>query len=156
MEFICVRSSEEMQRAVLSCLDRVSVVIQAAAVADYRPTSPQKQKIKRSIGKLTLELELTPDIVAEIVKKKASQTVVGFAAETENLVANARKKLVEKKLDLIVANDVTQDGAGFDSDTNIVTLVARDHRLTELPKADKFGIANRILDEVLRLRDASP
>ena len=155
VEFISVRSSEEMQRAVLGCLERASVVIKAAAVADYRPSARQKQKMKRGAEKFSLELELTADIVAEVGKKKGKQTIVGFAAETENLLGNARKKLVEKRLDLIVANDVTQDGAGFDNETNIVTLLARDHRQTELSKSGKFEIANRILDEVLRLRNGA-
>lgn len=156
VEFISVRSSEEMQRAVLGCLDRASVIIKAAAVADYRPVAPQKKKIKRGAGKLTLELEPTVDILADVSRKRRKQTVVGFAAETENLIPNARKKLTEKGLDLIVANDVTRDGAGFDSDTNIVTLLARDNCQAEVPRSGKFEIANRILDEVLRLRDGSP
>jgi len=129
------------------------VIIKAAAVADYRPAAALSAKMKRS-GKLTMELEPTPDILAELARNKGSRILVGFAAETDRVAENARAKLRSKGLDLIVANDVTAEGAGFDVETNIVTLISRDGREAALPQMSKFDAANRVLDEVLRLRAA--
>ena len=123
----------------------------AAAVADYRPAAAQSQKLKRGDERLVLELEPTPDILAELGREKGSRILVGFAAETERVAENARGKLARKGADMIVANDVTQEGAGFDTDTNIVTLFLRDGREIPLPKLTKFDVANRILDEILAL-----
>ena len=103
---------------------------------------------------LTLRLEPTPDILATVAREKGNRLVVGFAAETENLAENARKKLVQKNADLIVANDVTREGAGFDVDTNVVTLFSRDERDLPLPRLTKAEVAQCILDQILRLRAA--
>jgi phosphopantothenoylcysteine decarboxylase/phosphopantothenate--cysteine ligase len=149
-----VRTTEEMRRAVKAHLGEASVVIKAAAVVDFRPAEVAKQKIKRGRGPLTLALEPTADLLEEITAAPGARLVVGFAAETENVVENARAKLKAKKLDLVVANDVTQNGAGFDVETNIVTLLTRDGREIPLAKMSKKAVAHRILDEVARLRGA--
>ena len=149
-----VRTTEEMRRAVQAHLAEASVVIKTAAVVDFRPAEVAKQKIKRGRGPLTLTLQPTADLLEEIAAAPGSRLVVGFAAETENVVENARAKLKAKKLDLVVANDVTQNGAGFDVDTNIVTLLTRDGREIPLAKMSKQAVAHRILDEVARLRGA--
>jgi phosphopantothenoylcysteine decarboxylase/phosphopantothenate--cysteine ligase len=149
---IDVRTAKEMYFAVLDRVGSVSVAILAAAVADYRPVEQHAEKIKKSDAALTISLEPTTDILADIAKNKGQKIVVGFAAETERVAENARKKLVAKNADLIVANDVTAEGAGFDQDTNIVTLFSRDGRDLALPKLNKSEVAQRILDEVVRLR----
>jgi len=153
VERIDVRSAAEMHRAVMDRIAGASVAILAAAVADYRPVEQQAEKIKKGTGPLTISLEQTPDILAEVAKSKNGKIVVGFAAETEHVAENARKKLLAKNADLIVANDVTAEGAGFDHDTNIVTLLSRDGRDLALPKMSKSEVAQRILDEILRLRN---
>jgi phosphopantothenoylcysteine decarboxylase/phosphopantothenate--cysteine ligase len=149
---IDVRTAKEMYFAVLDRVGSVSVAILAAAVADYRPVEQHAEKIKKSDAALTISLEPTTDILADIAKNKGQKIVVGFAAETERIAENARKKLVAKNADLIVANDVTAEGAGFDQDTNVVTLFSRDGRDLALPKLNKSEVAQRILDEVVRLR----
>jgi len=149
---INVRTALEMQQAVRQYFTGASVGIFAAAVADYRPAEPLSQKIKRSKDPLTIRLEANPDILASVAAKKGERLVVGFAAETDHVAENARKKLSAKNADLIVANDVTVEGAGFDLDTNVVTLLARDGRDLALPKISKREVADRILDEVVRLR----
>jgi phosphopantothenoylcysteine decarboxylase / phosphopantothenate---cysteine ligase len=128
-----------------------NVIIMAAAVSDYRPAAARSQKMKRGEERLVLELEPTPDILAELGREKGGRILVGFAAETTNVAENARGKLAHKGADMIVANDVTQEGAGFDTDTNVVTLFLRDGREVPLPKLTKFEVANRILDQVLTL-----
>ncbi|HTZ98907.1 MAG TPA: bifunctional phosphopantothenoylcysteine decarboxylase/phosphopantothenate--cysteine ligase CoaBC [Candidatus Aquilonibacter sp.] len=152
-DWVPVRTSDEMHRAVRERAAEADIIIMAAAVADYRPAAPHTQKLKRGEGSLTLQLEPTPDILAELGREKGSRSrvLVGFAAETTDLAANARAKLARKAADIIVANDVTQQGAGFDGDTNIVTLFLRDGRELPLPKLTKFEVANRILDAVLGL-----
>ncbi|PYT04227.1 MAG: bifunctional phosphopantothenoylcysteine decarboxylase/phosphopantothenate--cysteine ligase CoaBC, partial [Acidobacteria bacterium] len=121
------RSAEEMRVAVLREIERASVFVAAAAVADYRPAARAEGKIKKSAAALTLTLEPTPDILAEVAgARRDGLLVVGFAAETDNVLENARDKLLRKNLDAVVANDITQDGAGFDAETNIITLLARD------------------------------
>src|SRR5580658_1746356 len=152
VERINVRTAEEMRVAVMDRFPESSIAIFAAAVADYRPSEAQPQKVKRSKEPLTLRLEPTPDILAEAAQTKGDRLIVGFAAETDHVAENARKKLAAKNADLIVANDVTAEGAGFDHDTNIVTLFARDGRDLALPKLSKSEVAQRIFDEVLRLR----
>jgi phosphopantothenoylcysteine decarboxylase/phosphopantothenate--cysteine ligase len=153
VERIDVRSAEEMQRAVQSRFVDCTIAIFAAAVADYRPSEKASQKIKRANGAWTLKLEPNPDILASVAKNRSERLIVGFAAETENVAGNARKKLTQKNADLIVANDVSRAGAGFDLDTNIVTLFSRDGRDLPLPKMSKPEVAGRILDEALRLRN---
>jgi phosphopantothenoylcysteine decarboxylase/phosphopantothenate--cysteine ligase len=160
VEFISVRTADDMHRAVREHLADATAVIMAAAVADFRPASPQSKKIKRGSGRLTLELESTPDILKDITRDAASgasnekrrRIVIGFAAETNDAAANARKKLAEKGVDMIVANDVTVPGAGFDGDTNVVTLFSRDAAEVHLPKMNKFDVATRVLDELVRIR----
>jgi phosphopantothenoylcysteine decarboxylase/phosphopantothenate--cysteine ligase len=152
VERIAVRSAEQMRGAVAERLARSTIAIFAAAVADYRPAELQTEKMKRNGAPLTLRLEPTPDILAEAAQTKGDRLIVGFAAETDHVADNARKKLAAKNADLIVANNVTAEGAGFDFDTNIVTLFSRDGRDLALPKLTKSDVAQRILDEVLRLR----
>jgi len=151
-DWIPVRTTEEMRRAVQERAGEASIVIMAAAVADYRPAATQTNKIKRGGERLTLELEPTPDILAELSAKRGNRLIVGFAAETERVAENARAKLTRKGADMIVANDVTQEGAGFDTDTNIVTLFLRDGREIPLPKLTKLEVAHRILDTALDLQ----
>jgi phosphopantothenoylcysteine decarboxylase/phosphopantothenate--cysteine ligase len=110
------------------------VIIKAAAVADYRPVAQHTKKIKRGAGRITVELEPTPDILADLAREKGDRVLVGFAAETDQVAEHALSKLAAKRADLIVANDVTQEGAGFDQDTNVVTLFARDGREFALPR----------------------
>ena len=153
-EWIPVRSTEEMRRAVQEHSRGADAVVMAAAVADYRPAVAGAQKIKRAEGRLSLELDPTPDILAELGREKSVKVLVGFAAETERVAENTRRKLASKGADMIVANDVTQEGAGFDTDTNIVTLFFRDGREIPLPKMSKFEVANRILDNIAELRKA--
>jgi phosphopantothenoylcysteine decarboxylase / phosphopantothenate---cysteine ligase len=152
VERIDVRTAEEMRRAIMERFANASIAILAAAVADYRPAQPRPEKIKKGSAPLAISLEPTTDILAEVAKNKANRMVVGFAAETDRVAENARKKLTSKNADLIVANDVTAEGAGFDRDTNVVTLFSRDGRDLALPKMPKSEVAQRILDEVLRLR----
>jgi phosphopantothenoylcysteine decarboxylase/phosphopantothenate--cysteine ligase len=154
VERIDIRSAEEMLRAVQTRFSTASIAIFAAAVADYRPTEPAVAKIKRKNEPLTIRLEPNPDILVTMAKEKGDRLVVGFAAETDHVAENARKKLTQKNADLIVANDVTAEGAGFDVDTNIVTIFSRDSRDLPLPRMTKAEVAQRILDEVLRLRGA--
>lgn len=149
-----VRTALEMQQAVRRRFSEASVGIFAAAVADYRPAEPLAQKMKRSRDSLTIRLEPNPDILASVAAEKGPRLVVGFAAETDHVAENARKKLAAKNADLIVANDVAAEGAGFDVDTNVVTLLARDGRDLALPKMSKREVADRILDEVVRLRSS--
>ncbi len=149
-------SVEEMRAAVVGEVARASVFIAAAAVSDYRPAERAASKIKKSGAELSIRLERTPDILAEVSRARTNGLlVVGFAAETERVLEHARQKLERKNLDAIVANDITRDGAGFDADTNVVTLLARDRAdATELPLMSKLEAAHRILDEILRLRRA--
>jgi phosphopantothenoylcysteine decarboxylase/phosphopantothenate--cysteine ligase len=149
---IDVRTAEEMHRAVDAKFAEATIAIFAAAVADYRPAKSFDQKIKREKEPLTITLEPNADILATVAKNKGNRLVVGFAAETERVAENARKKLTAKNADIIVANDVTAEGAGFDVDTNVVTLFSRDGRDLALPRMSKTEVAQRILDEVVRLR----
>lgn len=149
-EFTRVESADQMREAVLNLLSQASIVIKTAAVSDYRPRLAADQKIKRK-GPMTLELEATPDILKDVSAKKGSQILVGFAAETENVLENARQKLLSKNLDAIVVNDVSREGVGFDSDRNAVTMITRDEVL-EVPETTKWEVAQRVLDQVVRLR----
>jgi phosphopantothenoylcysteine decarboxylase/phosphopantothenate--cysteine ligase len=149
-ELTRVESTEEMRDTVLKLLPLATVVIKTAAVSDYRPKAEAGQKIKRK-GPMTLELEATPDILKELSLNKSTQIVVGFAAETENVLENARQKLDTKNLDAIVVNDVSREGVGFDSDRNAVTIISR-HEIVEVPETTKWEVAQRVLDQVVRLR----
>jgi phosphopantothenoylcysteine decarboxylase / phosphopantothenate---cysteine ligase len=155
VDWVPVRATEEMQRAVRERASGANVVIMAAAISDYRPAARQDQKLKRGEVSFTLELEPTPDILAELGREKRGQILVGFAAETQSVAENARGKLARKGADMIVANDLTQEGAGFDTDTNIVTLYLRDGREIPLPKMTKLEVANQILDRVFELQKHS-
>jgi phosphopantothenoylcysteine decarboxylase / phosphopantothenate---cysteine ligase len=153
VDWVPVRATEEMRRAVLDRARDANIVIMAAAVADYRAATSHDKKMKRE-GGITLDLEPTPDILAELGAPHDAHNrriLVGFAAETDRVAENARGKLERKGADMIVANDVTQEGAGFDTDTNIVTMYLRDGREIALPKMSKFDVANRILDQVVIL-----
>ena len=152
-DWVPVRATEEMRNAVREHAAEANVVIMAAAVSDYRPAAAHSQKLKRGDERLTLKLEPTPDILAELGRapSQKGRILVGFAAETNDIAENARAKLARKNVDMIVANDITQEGAGFDTDTNIVTLFFRDGREVPLPKMTKFEVANRILDHVLQI-----
>jgi phosphopantothenoylcysteine decarboxylase/phosphopantothenate--cysteine ligase len=156
VDWVPVRSSEEMHAAVLARAPEATIFVMAAAVADYRPAAVHANKIKRSEGRITLDLEPTADILAEVGRSKGDAILIGFAAETDRLAENARGKLLRKNADMIVANDVTQEGAGFDTDTNIVTLVLRDGCDVPLPKMSKREVADRIFDQALTLRAAKP
>ena len=125
-------------------------MIKTAAVADFRPKAVAAQKIKRK-GPMTLELEPTADILTELARQKTSQIIVGFAAETNDVLENARKKLASKSLDAIVVNDVSRSGVGFDSDRNAVTIITHDE-VVEVPETSKWEAAQRVLDQVVKLR----
>jgi phosphopantothenoylcysteine decarboxylase/phosphopantothenate--cysteine ligase len=146
-----VFSADEMRTAVFTHLDNVNVVIKAAAVADYRPVARSVQKMKKTADKLTLKLEKNPDILAELGQQKGELVLVGFAAETERLLVHAAEKLQKKNLDLIVANDITRDGAGFDGDTNIVKFLSADGQVEELEQMSKKEVARQLLDRVVPL-----
>ena len=150
---VAVRTAADMLAAAEQHFAEASLAIFAAAVADYRPAEAAAEKMKRSGSQESISLQLVanPDILATLARKKGNRLVVGFAAETERVAENARKKLQAKNADLIVANDVTAEGAGFDVDTNVVTLFSRDGRDLPLPKLTKRDVAHRILDEVIRL-----
>jgi len=149
-ELTPVETTDEMLAAVLKLLPEATVVVKTAAVADFRPKTPAAQKIKRK-GKMTLELEPTADILAEVARRKTSQIVIGFAAETENVLDNARRKLASKSLDAIVVNDVSRPGIGFDSDRNAVTIISQ-NGVVEVPETSKWEVAHRVLDQVVKLR----
>ena len=149
-ELTKVETAEQMREAVLRLLPESTVVIKTAAVSDYRPKAMASQKIKRT-GPMSLELEPTSDILAELSRRKESQIIVGFAAETENALENARKKLKTKSLDAIVVNDVSREGVGFDSDRNAVTIITHDE-VVEVPETTKWDVAQRVLDSVVKLR----
>jgi phosphopantothenoylcysteine decarboxylase / phosphopantothenate---cysteine ligase len=150
-ELTRVESAEQMGDAVLNLLPESTIVIKTAAVSDYRAKSISDQKIKRK-GPLTLDLEPTRDILKDISSRKQSQIIVGFAAETENVLENARQKLASKKLDAIVVNDVSREGIGFDSDRNQVTMISHDE-IVEVPETTKWEVAQRVLDQVVRIRE---
>ncbi len=149
-EVVQVQTAAEMRDAVSTNLERASIVIKAAAVADFTVRQVADEKIKRK-GPMTLELEPTADILAEIGAKKAGRIVIGFAAETNDVVANARKKLESKSLDAIVLNDVSQPGIGFDSERNAVTILTHGGAET-VPETSKWEVAHRVLDAVVKIK----
>ncbi len=152
VELVPVRTATEMREAVMSHLDEASVIIKAAAVADYHLLHVPTQKVKKTAMRFSLELDPTPDILAEVGQKKGDRLLIGFAAETENLVAEARRKLESKKCDMVVANLVGREGTGFEADDNEVTLVLGTGESIKLPLASKTEIADSILDQALALR----
>lgn len=152
VEVVRVRSAVDMRNAVLEHLPAATIVIKSAAVADYYLENAPPQKMKKAAMRLSIELSPTPDILAEVGRIKGERLLIGFAAETQNLAVEARRKLETKNADMIVGNLVSQEGVGFESDMNEVILVRRGADPLALPKASKREIATQILDEALRLR----
>jgi phosphopantothenoylcysteine decarboxylase/phosphopantothenate--cysteine ligase len=152
VETIQVVSAQQMYQAVMDRAGQADLIVKAAAVADFRPVIRDAQKVKKGgVEAATVELQRNPDILAELGKQKGSRILIGFAAETEQLLTHAREKLQDKNLDMIVANDVTQEGAGFDSDTNIVRFLTADGKVEELPKMTKADVAELLLDRATAL-----
>ncbi len=152
IEVIHVHTALEMRKAVMDHLAPATIIVKAAAVADYHRANAPKQKEKKTPARLSLELDPTPDILAEAGRKKGDRLLVGFAAETQNLIDEARRKLESKNCDMVVANLVSQEGIGFESDENEVTLVLRTGEIIPVPRSAKRAIARRIFDEMIRLR----
>ena len=153
VRMISVESAEEMFTEVMSHYQRSDIVIKSAAVADYRPKQVYDGKMKKKTGDLVLELERTTDILKTLGEKKDHQLLIGFAAETDNIDEYAKRKLTSKNLDMIVANNVTTQGAGFGTDTNLVTLYKKDGTQKDLPMMTKLEVAKAILQEVKKLLD---
>jgi phosphopantothenoylcysteine decarboxylase/phosphopantothenate--cysteine ligase len=149
VKLVNVESAVQMREEVMSYASQSQIIIMSAAVSDYRPRDFSNQKIKRDKDVITLVLEENPDILAELGRNKKGQILVGFSMETENLLENSRKKLEKKNADLIVANDLSKEGAGFGTDTNIVTLINSSGQIKELPLMSKYDVANAILDEII-------
>jgi phosphopantothenoylcysteine decarboxylase/phosphopantothenate--cysteine ligase len=151
-----VETALEMRDTVLDLLPRASIVVKAAAVADFRPAAPSERKVKKEDlpegAGLTLELVRNPDILAELCRGKGSRTVVGFAAESHDVVEAARRKLARKGCDLLVANDVSRPGSGFDAERNAVVFVWPGGDVEELPSLPKAEVAAQLLDRVEKLR----
>lgn len=150
---VSVQTALEMYDAVLENFPTMDVVVKAAAVADYRPAAHAEQKIKKDGTNRTIELVPNPDILAELGRKKTSQVLIGFAAETENLLANAQEKMLRKNVNLLVANDVTKPGAGFGSPTNIVSFLFPDGRRIDFPQMSKLEVARNLVGEIANLLD---
>ena len=155
VSLVKVRTAEEMRAAVLEHLPKATIIVKAAAVADYRVKHPAAGKIKKSEERLTLDLEPTPDILAELGALKGERLLVGFAAETGDPLPEARRKLASKHCDMMVGNRVDREGAGFGSDDNEVVLALRTGEAVALPRAPKRDVADRIFDHLLKLRNAS-
>jgi phosphopantothenoylcysteine decarboxylase / phosphopantothenate---cysteine ligase len=149
---INVTTARDMYQVALEEADKADIVIKASAVADYRPLTEVQQKIKKGPDKMSLELTNNPDILATIGARKKNQILVGFAAETSELVVHAETKLKEKNLDLIVANDVTRPGAGFGTDTNIVMIIDKYGRKAQWPQMTKIEVANNLFDRILAMK----
>ena len=147
-QIIYVRTALEMYRAVMEHYEKATVILKAAAVADYRPKAEAREKIKKDKGIPGIELTRNPDIIAAISAKKGKSILVGFAMETQDLLANARQKLLKKNMDMIVANSLREKGAGFETDTNIITIIDRNGKTIALEKMTKIDAAHRILDHV--------
>lgn len=149
VKLVNVESAIQMRDEVISCASQSQIIIMSAAVSDYRPKDFSTQKIKRGENTITIVLEENPDILAELGRnKRDGQILVGFSMETENLIENSRKKLEKKNADFIVANDVSKEGAGFGTDTNMVTIISSSGQIKELPLMSKYDVANAILDEI--------
>ncbi len=153
--YVPVQSAREMAEAVNRHFDETEIVVMSAAVADYRPKEAAAHKIKKADAALTLEFERTSDILESLSAQKANRILVGFAAETQDMLAHAQEKLHRKKLDLIVANDVSRDDAGFGTDTNAVTLIFADGATEELPTMSKAELAHKLLDRIATLTGSS-
>lgn len=151
-KLVSVRTAREMYESVLEHYTKADIIIKAAAVADYRPKFVSEEKIKKDKGMTGIELVPNPDIISEIGKKKGNRIIVGFAMESENLLANAQGKLQKKNMDMIVANSLRQEGAGFQTDTNIITIICKNGDTTALDKMAKIEAAHKILDHIKRLK----
>lgn len=153
VKLIKIESAADMRTAVLAEYPTVDIVIKAAAVADYRVKEVADHKIKKNDAELTLVLQKNPDILMELGQlKKPGQTLVGFAAETRNLIEYAQQKIQKKNLDMIIANDVSKPGAGFNTDTNIIKIISRDENIEDVPMMSKESLAGIILDRVMEKR----
>jgi phosphopantothenoylcysteine decarboxylase/phosphopantothenate--cysteine ligase len=152
VEVIAVRTAQEMRKAVLEHLEPATIIIKSAAVSDYYLATIPQQKLKKTATRLPLELDPTPDILAEVGQKKGDRLLIGFAAETENLIEEARRKMLSKKCDMLVANLVTREGLGFEADHNEVDMITRNGNTVHAGPAEKREIAERILDQVALLR----
>jgi phosphopantothenoylcysteine decarboxylase/phosphopantothenate--cysteine ligase len=153
VERAMIRTAEEMRDAVLARLEPATIIIKCAAVADFRVSSVPQQKIKKTAARLSLELDPTPDILAELGRKKGDRLLVGFAAETENLKQEAKRKMQVKNCDMVVANLVGESAdTGFESDSNEVLIALRSGEFVEIPRASKREVAQKILDQILSLR----
>ncbi|MDM7986103.1 MAG: bifunctional phosphopantothenoylcysteine decarboxylase/phosphopantothenate--cysteine ligase CoaBC [Smithella sp.] len=150
-EIIKVRTAKEMYQAVMDHYVNATVIIKAAAVADYCPSTTAAEKIKKDKKNISLELKNNPDIIAEVGKHKGNRILVGFAMETQNLLVNATEKLRKKNMDLIVANNLREEGAGFRTDTNVITIIDRDGKTEALGKMTKMEAADAILDRVKKI-----
>lgn len=150
-KIIKVRTAKEMHKAVMDHYKKVSIIIKAAAVADYCPKESATEKIKKDKKTLSLELKNNPDIIAEVGKNKGGRILVGFAMETQNLLTNALEKLKKKNMDLIVANNLREEGAGFRADTNIITIIDRTGKAESFEKMTKIEAAGEILNRVLKI-----
>jgi phosphopantothenoylcysteine decarboxylase/phosphopantothenate--cysteine ligase len=156
IDVVAVGTAAEMEVAVSARSDTADVIVMAAAVADFRPKVAAERKLKKDLGPPEIVLEPTPDILAGLGRsKRPGQTLVGFAAETDDVVANARGKMVRKRLDLVVANDVSADGVGFDHDTNAAVIIGADGAEHDVPLSDKRVVARAVLDAVLRTRSTT-
>lgn len=154
VQFVGTASAAEMRDAVMEHMENATVIIKAAAVADYRPSTVSDVKMKKQSGRMSVNLERTPDIISEVSGKKGERILVGFAMETEDLIANAKAKMKAKGMDLIVANELGLPGSGFQHDTNLVKIIDREGAIEDLPLMDKKDVAGRILDRVLAIIDA--
>jgi len=148
VKVVNITSAEEMFRAVVSDFDEQDIIIKAAAVADYRPKNPAEEKVKKKDGEMSIELERTQDILGYLGDRKKEQFLCGFSMETENMIENSQKKLWKKNLDMIVANNLKQAGAGFGVDTNVVTMITKDG-VKEMDIMSKEDVAAAIVDEIL-------
>jgi phosphopantothenoylcysteine decarboxylase/phosphopantothenate--cysteine ligase len=152
VEVVPVQTAAQMFDAVMKHLDESTIIIKAAAVADYHRANAPQHKVKKTAARMSLELDPTIDILAELGRKKGDRLLIGFAAETENLIAEARRKLESKNCDMVVANLVSREGIGFDSNENEVVLVTRTSDPIQVRRAPKKAIAAQILDETMKLR----
>ncbi|MBL8178195.1 MAG: bifunctional phosphopantothenoylcysteine decarboxylase/phosphopantothenate--cysteine ligase CoaBC [Bryobacterales bacterium] len=152
VELVAVKSAAEMRDAVMRQLPEATIIVKSAAVADYHVANPAAQKLKKTPARMSLELDPTVDILAEVGRNKGDRLLIGFAAETQNLVAEGRRKMETKNADMVVANLVSKEGIGFGSDVNEVTLVLKTGEVIALPRATKRVVADQIFDHALRLR----
>jgi phosphopantothenoylcysteine decarboxylase/phosphopantothenate--cysteine ligase len=152
LNFIEVYSAEDMYKIVLDNAENMDIIIKSAAVADYKPENISNIKIKKSDLDMSLKLTRNKDILMDLGNIKSSQIIVGFAAETNDMINNAKIKIKKKKLDMIVANDVSKTDAGFDVDTNSVKIIKKDDTIIDIPNMSKYEVAHKILDEIVKIQ----